>query len=335
MKQLHSILVVLLLSHGISAARPRLLFAREESGCSDPSFTSCSGSKLPSNFCCPADSQCIALNDDTSMICCPSGQDCRFIKPITCDITLQNATAHPGNPVQSIDLETSLAKCGTGNDDCCPQGYNCQDGGCVMEDKEQKKLPKSSTSAPASASASASASATGDAESTATTAASLASQSASCSSQTTTTAVADSSTTCPAFPSKAVVAGFFPGAIAGAILAAAALLLTSRKKKIGPPMLQADTTATRTDFLRRRSESTKQRSRSLLRRSEAASMEFVLAEPPHPPTTMSSTSTSSTMNRHPERGSHMTAFTDMMEGAGFRKGEPYLLPESRAREFRP
>lgn len=101
----------------------------------DSSLSQC-GSSFPSAFCCPASTTCTALNDDngaggqaTSVICCPEGQDCKFIRPITCDINQQNATLHPSNAIHTTNLTATLETCGS---ECCPLGYKCQSGLCAM-----------------------------------------------------------------------------------------------------------------------------------------------------------------------------------------------------------
>ena len=307
-----------------------------DNSCGDTSSTFCAGSNFPSNFCCPSNTKCIPLNGATSLICCPAGQSCQYIAPIACDILQQNATAHPDNPIKNTNLTATLPSCGGS---CCPQGYNCQDGQCAMQ--KTPSSPSSNSAAPTSAPTIATpTSSRGTPTPTPTTMSNLSSNSS----------AGTSTSQASAYPAQAILVGFFPGLLLGAILGAAGVLLYRGRKKIGPPMYQPQD-VTRSDFLRkgsmkprslfRRSMATIQRSSQSqastseatavsraearksegvksLANSETTSMEFVLHEAPIPMTM---------------RSSQITAFTDLMEGAGFRRGEPYLLAtEGRSRE---
>ncbi|KAH7062379.1 hypothetical protein B0J12DRAFT_735931 [Macrophomina phaseolina] len=125
------------LAVAVDAAQAMGLLRRADAGvCAGDSSLSQCGSTFPSAFCCPASTTCTALNDDsgaggqaTSVICCPEGQDCKFIRPITCDITQQNATLHPSNAIHTTNLTATLDTCGS---ECCPLGYKCQNGLCAM-----------------------------------------------------------------------------------------------------------------------------------------------------------------------------------------------------------
>ena len=67
----------------------------------------------------------MALNggDIQSVICCPSGSDCAYIQPTTCDTTQLNATLHPDNQMHLSETDgIDLPKCG---DKCCSLGYTC------------------------------------------------------------------------------------------------------------------------------------------------------------------------------------------------------------------
>lgn len=164
------------------------------------SYNSC-GSKLPDDFCCSSSSTCISLDDATSAICCPSGSNCDYISPIVCDVKAQNTTLHPKNTIKTTRLDEHLPKCG---DHCCPFGYTCHgDNTCVMD-----KTTSNTTTPSSNASA-------------ATDAASITPVSSPSHAASGATA---GRTACPSFPSKAIAAGFFPGAAFGAILA---LLITT------------------------------------------------------------------------------------------------------------
>ncbi|KAJ5090936.1 hypothetical protein N7532_009620 [Penicillium argentinense] len=179
-------MTVLRTSHALDALD---LFDRSSDSCPQ-SYDQCGGD-LPSNFCCPSSSTCVIANSTTA-ICCPSGSTCDYISPIDCDIQQQNATAHPKSTVKTTRLDGKLSSCG---DSCCPFGYSCGgDRMCIM-DKHSTNTTSASTS-------------TG----TGTIGATFTPFSSS-------TADPGNTSACPSFPSKAVVAGFFPGAIFGAVLA--------------------------------------------------------------------------------------------------------------------
>lgn len=190
-KQLFLLLLILLIilqtSHGHALDIPEL-FARSTDTCSN-SYNQC-GTSFPNNFWCPTSSTCIGTSDNTTAICCPSGQSCDYISPIDCDIQQQNATTYPKSTVKTTKLDSKLKSCG---DSCCPVGYSCvSDKVCVAEKSTTTASPSTSTG------------------STGATFTIVPSPSA--------------STNCDSFPPKAIIAGFFPGAIFGAVLA---LLITT------------------------------------------------------------------------------------------------------------
>ncbi|KAJ6187259.1 hypothetical protein N7519_002167 [Penicillium mononematosum] len=181
----------------------------------------------------------------SSSICCPAGSDCNYISPITCDIQQQDVTIYPESVIKTTRLGDSLPKCG---DACCPICIQLLYEHSIILDNGYKlcntpgnhhtrAIPSSEKS----------------------------------SNSTTCAAV---STSCPSFPAGAIAAGFFPGAVFGAV---AALLITlcfrrARKDeceiqegKTGPNWSQRsssgailcisnpipqDDTSYRTDFLR-------------------------------------------------------------------------------------
>ncbi|TQV99840.1 hypothetical protein IF1G_02055 [Cordyceps javanica] len=104
-------------------------------------------SSLPSNFCCPKDSQCQALAGDTTALCCPSGSSCERIQPIACDLSLQDPKKHPAAVVFTSVFDVDLPVCANG---CCPFGYSCDNKTCVA-DKDQSKKPLGSSSKTTSA----------------------------------------------------------------------------------------------------------------------------------------------------------------------------------------
>ncbi|KAK7511079.1 uncharacterized protein IWZ02DRAFT_436901 [Phyllosticta citriasiana] len=147
------------LTVAIGAAYQVGLLRRAETCGGDSSLSQC-GSKFPDSFCCPAKTHCLGFQDDegsrgtsTTVICCPEGQDCNLIRPITCDISQQNASLHPSNAVHTTNLTATLTECGS---KCCPFGYECNDNQlCAIADTSS-----SSSGQTSSASASATATAT-------------------------------------------------------------------------------------------------------------------------------------------------------------------------------
>ena len=106
-----------------------LLLERDTSTCGGfPGLIQCAGPS-PLSFCCPTGTTCLALEDTPSVsaaICCPNGQDCNLIGTVSCDESLQNATANPKSQLHS-DPPQSLSVCGSG---CCPMGNVCRSGQC-------------------------------------------------------------------------------------------------------------------------------------------------------------------------------------------------------------
>ncbi|OQD66771.1 hypothetical protein PENPOL_c004G06064 [Penicillium polonicum] len=214
------------------------LLSRRSDSCPS-SYTRCGSTELPNDFCCPSGSTCISLDQGSSSICCPAGKNCDYISPITCDIQQQNVTAYPESSVKTTRLDDSLPKCG---DACCPFGYTCRgDNTCSLDQKASTTATTSvsssstdttSSSSPSlsanTASSSVSPSSTNTASTTATSSTTpqatitpVPSPSSEKSANTTT--CAEISHSCPSFPAGAIAAGFFPGAVFGAV---AALLIS-------------------------------------------------------------------------------------------------------------
>lgn len=96
-----------------------------------PGLLQC-GTGFPFEFCCPSTATCMPLNSTgvIAAICCPKGEDCSYIQPITCDINQLNATLHPDNQVHLSDTkDIELPTCGNSGQ-CCPLGYKCASGMC-------------------------------------------------------------------------------------------------------------------------------------------------------------------------------------------------------------
>ncbi|KAI3152090.1 hypothetical protein CBS147325_1893 [Penicillium roqueforti] len=225
------------------------LLSRSSDACPS-SFSRCGGTKLPNDFCCPSDSTCISLDQGSSSICCPAGKDCDYISPITCDIQLQNVTIYPESVIKTTRLGDSLPKCG---DACCPFGYTCQgDNTCSLNQKTSTTATEalSSSSITTTSSSVSSSSANTDSSSTTATTSTISQAtitpvpspssttgttstipqetitpvpSPSSEKSTNSTTCSALSTSCPSFPAGALAAGFFPGAVLGAV---AALLIT-------------------------------------------------------------------------------------------------------------
>lgn len=212
------------------------------------SYKQCKGSL--DAFCCPSSAECIDLDDASSVICCPKGENCAYIQTISCDVQQQNSTLHPQNQVQTTRLDDELPRCGGS---CCPFGYECHGDVCA--------LTSASTS------------------STHTTAASPTSTTGTTITPVSKTehtpspsALADKSvapSNCPDFTTDGILAGFFPGAVFGAILTALIAYCLQRRRANRPSSskvqnvtkrtsngligisdpIPSDDTALRTDFL--------------------------------------------------------------------------------------
>ncbi|PLB45459.1 hypothetical protein P170DRAFT_365630 [Aspergillus steynii IBT 23096] len=260
-------------------------------------YSRCENAGLPDSFCCPSSSTCVALDGGTSAICCPKGQSCSYIQPITCDVQLQNATLHETNAIKTTRLDDSLPKCG---DSCCPFGYKCKGNEmCEMDDDTSSSTttkPSSThttTSAPSEKTTATKSDPSSTTDHAVPTVVSPTNPkvSASLSSDGNSTAAALAAK-CPSYPSKAVLAGFFPGAIFGAVLAALGMVFFRRWQHRQLPVsekvaqhtqrssngtligisspIPTEDTSYRTDFLLRRSRSSKRNSegaRSVLQRT--------------------------------------------------------------------
>lgn len=336
------------LSAAVAAAQDVGLLSRQASTCSTTGYSPCNKPGIPSDFCCPSDTICLAFDNNKSVICCPNGRDCKTISPLTCDLTAQNATLHPSNQLHSTDLTGSLQTCGTNT--CCPKGFACSDGQCAMQAAASSSVnPASRTAASTSKPVSASASSVSKPTSSAI-------KSASAASQTSAAATATPPAHEKRFPAVAVLAGFFPGMLLGALLTVAIILCVGRRRTrreekdgdfgsvaatVSDPIYQ-DSNGFRTDFLRRESK-TKYGSRAS-RMKSAFSRSPTLKSPSSDdygksilPKTPENRRTIPESRREPSMESIKiysppngglqrpnTTFTEMMADAGFKRGEPYL-----------
>ena len=152
-KVLHQLGILLAVSSIIRAAPfndPAMtsiarLFARDSSDCRSVQPS------LPSEFVCNSTQNCISTDSASTVICCPKGNNCTQIAPITCDIQKQNVSASSASQILTTRLGDSLPSC---SDGCCPFGFSCQEQGagkpfCLMDlDKSSlnNTSPKTDTS---------------------------------------------------------------------------------------------------------------------------------------------------------------------------------------------
>ncbi|KAF1929522.1 uncharacterized protein M421DRAFT_419311 [Didymella exigua CBS 183.55] len=257
MARISTLPAFLLFATVVTSTQAASLLLRQAQTCGGVQGLQQCGGSLPSDFCCPKDSTCMNLNsaDVQSVICCPAGQDCAFIQPITCDVTQLNATLYPDNQMHlSSTTGVELPTCGA---KCCPLGYTCSSGMC----KKDETAPTPTSSATPSPSAS--------------------SPSASSPSATKPASEAGSSQTsgCPTpvsveqgFDGKSFAAGLFPGLVIGALGAIALMWLINKRRstqaekkysgdfghvarQISDPIYDPEHAA-RVDFIRRPSHST-------------------------------------------------------------------------------
>lgn len=120
-----------------STLPPSRLFARQQDNTCLENFDKCPNS--PANFCCPTGRTCLSLAAGTTLLCCPTGESCAKIETISCDISRQDAGRDQNSRIKTTALTSVLPKCGP--DACCPFGYSCAgDDRCVL-DKDQSIPP--------------------------------------------------------------------------------------------------------------------------------------------------------------------------------------------------
>ncbi|KAL8688205.1 MAG: hypothetical protein Q9218_005824 [Villophora microphyllina] len=338
------------LAAAVDAAQAFGLLPRQTSTCATADYSPCSKAGLPSNFCCPSGSTCTVFNNNKSVICCPTGRDCSTIAPLTCDLGAQNATLHPSNQLHSTDLTGSLQTCGTGT--CCPKGFGCTNGQCVM----QAAAAASSSAKPASSTAAAAMSKPAAASAASTSKpSSTSSKPAGATSQAAAPAKASPTAHDNKFTAVAVLAGFFPGMLLGVLLTVAVIICIGRRRArreekdgdfgsvtatVSDPIYQ-EHNGFRTDFLRRESakkySNRTSRVRSLFSRSptvkstssDSYEKTMLPKTPPNRrvPEIKREPSTVSIKVYSPANGQLQrpnTTFTEMMADAGFKEGDRYL-----------
>ncbi|EMF10171.1 uncharacterized protein SEPMUDRAFT_151187 [Sphaerulina musiva SO2202] len=199
--------------------------------CGGDSALSQCGSGFPSDFCCGENTVCLSLNTTTTItaaLCCPAGQSCSTISPVSCDQTYQNATSNPGSQLHS----KPTARLDTCGDACCPMGYRCSGKLCIA--LSESEVATTSSSALSSATSSASPTATTSSEtSTAdpTSTPSASASSAADAASTTSSTPGEKEESSSDFSGKSFVAGFIPGIMIGVLLLAALIFCLRRRKQ--------------------------------------------------------------------------------------------------------
>ncbi|KAI5358812.1 hypothetical protein Slin14017_G110950 [Septoria linicola] len=191
----------------------------------DRDLTQC-GSGFPSDFCCGESTVCLSLNTTstiTAALCCPAGQDCSTISPVSCDQTFQNATSNPGSQLHS-DPTAKLDTCG---DACCPMGFKCSGTLCIAMTESEVANGSSTTSSGTTSSALITTSST--ASSTQSDPASSSTSSAEAAA--TTDSLSESEDSSDDFSGKSFAAGFIPGIIIGMLLLGALIFCLHRRKQ--------------------------------------------------------------------------------------------------------
>jgi hypothetical protein len=342
--RIYSSIIFAMILLGPAPSSGREIFERQQS-CAVAGYSQCSGA--PSGFCCGADSKCILLARNTTVLCCPNGGSCQIIGPLTCDITQQNNTLYPMAQLKTTNLTGTLTVCGSG---CCPFGYSCSGNSICTMNTNQDLITASPTSITRGSSA------------PTPTSTPLPNSSASSSTPSPTQPA------CSAFPATAVLLGFFPGVAVGILLAVASFCLYGAYRRrqnrlsgsFGPisasisDPIYNESSAMRADFIRKQgstpSTPTRQpaieRVRSLFRKSTAASgIDMAEASRAPMPTISQSAPRTPRLQREPSgesinifadpitarsmrpRDSHQTTFTDMMDRAdllGVARGEPFV-----------
>ncbi|MCJ1348182.1 hypothetical protein MMC31_006413 [Peltigera leucophlebia] len=341
-------------AHGV---RTMDLVSRASAACPLQGYSPCS--QMPAGFCCESGMDCVAFNNAQSVLCCPKGADCSTIAPITCDLSQQDAKLHPANQVHTTSLDGVLETCG---DSCCPRGFRCQFSQCIRADNRTT----SSTTTPS-------------ATSKFSTASTPSSTDAPLQTSTSRAPLISPESHCDKYPVTAILAGVFPGLALGALLTTLAMVCigrhrASRQKQksneldnypttVSDPIYNPQSSAFRTDFLRRgsvtrsklrTSSNRTSKVRSLFSRSPAirqpdsfgygfkksaesslrtptrSSTKTPLRSPIRTPKMRREPSTESIKIYSPPNGGlrPTTTFTDMMADAGFRTGEPFMqIPE--------
>ncbi|UKZ77473.1 hypothetical protein TrVFT333_005194 [Trichoderma virens FT-333] len=109
-----------------------------------PANTQSCPTGLPNNFCCSQGTSCIPLAGNTTALCCPDGETCEKIQPITCDVSQQDPSKNQNSPIKTSVFDVSLEKCGTNL--CCPFGFSCSgDNTQCVKNSDQSISPESAS----------------------------------------------------------------------------------------------------------------------------------------------------------------------------------------------
>ena len=347
-------------AHMINLFERAELTGRADLTCSISGYTACNKNGLPGNFCCPSATECVTFNGGQSAICCPTGRDCSTIQPISCDVSQQNATAHPSSQLFTTDLSANLEQCGSS---CCPQGYSCKNGQCSQSSSSTSSSAPSSSPTSSQTPTSASSN-TQTSSSTSSQATNSPSGAGSTASHPTSSPGVATQTHCSQFTTAGVLVGFFSGLAVGSLLAVLGFCCFGRRRKEPPPASPNFSSVAasvsdpiyqpqgvngfRSDFLRRESNSKYPKRTSKVRsffsrtptmrsmRSRDAPVDGIGRSIP-PRTPVHQRSPDSSLRKEPSMesikiysppnmglGRPNTTFTDMMADAGFKQGEPYL-----------
>lgn len=204
---------------------PRLIERQSQTCGGDDALQQC-GNNLPSDFCCPRTSTCIQLETSAmAVLCCPAGQDCKFVSPINCDQTAQNATLLPGNQFHS-DPTMPLEGCGNA---CCPVGATCHSGICAVQSATPPNALSPTSTGPASSSSDATYSK--EAEATQDTSSSALPATTTHPSRSLDVSIPGDDRTSEGFSGKTFVAGLLPGIVLGILFFALLMWCLSRRRK--------------------------------------------------------------------------------------------------------
>lgn len=190
-------------------ARIPELFVRDNEQCAISTYSPCADLRIPRNRCCAPKTKCISLENSNSMICCPDGEDCKTINTVDCQACRTQS---------SVDQNNSA--CSVCNDQCCPGGYSCNNGQCVIK---PDALTNTSSSSSASSTASTGGSSTVTSTTTSTTGGASATSKAAEASMTT-IPISQTQASNP-WPVNAILVGLLCGIVAGLLLCLLGVLL--------------------------------------------------------------------------------------------------------------
>ncbi|KAL2756402.1 hypothetical protein ACRALDRAFT_2059530 [Sodiomyces alcalophilus JCM 7366] len=122
------------------------VFQRDDSAvCGVDNYRQCSGG-LDEGLCCAENRACVFLAGGSTVVCCPDSS-CDQLAPISCDVSLQDASKYPQRQLKTTALQAELPRCG---ENCCPFGYTCNDEGQCDMNEDQSKRPSERSAEPSS-----------------------------------------------------------------------------------------------------------------------------------------------------------------------------------------